>query len=242
MRLAWASSSSGCASLQPKPSWQRADAQASTGCLNRTENDVAANADPTTGAAVFDTTGTTGWSQAGGMALASAIVTATYALAGIPAAGTYPASYPYAHSKNLFDVQFGSGGGFCESSRQYLCNARPHYDGPSGLGTPDGTAAFSANGSGTVTVMDPGTQDEQEGSSVTIKLTGLDSRKGARLSYTATGLPAGLSIAPLAASAGAQITGTLPSTLKSYSVAVTGTDAKTGQSSTTHFSIVSAAR
>src|SRR6185437_16240874 len=97
------------------------------------------------------------------------------------------------------------------------------------------TAAFSA-GSAAVTVMDPGTQAEQEGSSVAIKLTALDSRKGARLGYTATGLP----IARLPNSAGGEITGTLPSGLHSFSVAVTGTDAKTGQSGTTHFSIVSA--
>lgn len=238
--LAWADSSSGCASLQVKPSWQRGDAQAGTGCLNRTENDVAADADPATGAAVFDTTGATGWHSGGNTSLAAAIISATYALAGTPAADTYPASYPYQHVKSLFDVQFGTGVGECEIGRQYLCNAMPKFDGPTGLGTPDGTAAFSAAGSSAVTVMDPGTQDEEEGTSAVIKVTALDSRHGARLSYTAAGLPAGLSIAPLPNSAGAEITGTLPATVASYSVVVTGTDAKTGQSGSTHFSIVSA--
>jgi len=45
-----------------------------------------------------------------------------YALAGTPAANTYPASYLYAHSSDLTHVTSGSDG-TCEASRQYLCNA-----------------------------------------------------------------------------------------------------------------------
>ena len=48
-------------------------------------------------------------------------------------------SYPYAHTGALFDVTSGSNG-TCGGS--YLCTAKPGYDGPTGLGTPNGTGAF----------------------------------------------------------------------------------------------------
>lgn len=234
--IAWSSTTSTCSSLESKPSWQRADASSANGCLNRTQNDVAADADPSTGAAVYDTFSSTGWAEAGNTGLAAAIVTAAYALAGKPAPGTYPASYPYQHPKDLNDVQFGSNGE-CEPNRQYLCNGLPGYDGPTGLGTPDGIAAFAAPSRGMVTVMDPGTQDEMEGTRVAIRITGLDTRPAATLSYSARGLPAGLSIASLPHSAGAEITGTLPDAVGTYRVAVTGKDVKTGLSGTTHFMV-----
>ena len=60
-----------------------------------------------------------------------------------PAAGTYPASYPYAHPGNLFDVTSGSNG----SCGAPICTAGTGWDGPTGLGTPNGTAAFTSGGS-----------------------------------------------------------------------------------------------
>ena len=62
-----------------------------------------------------------------------------YALAGTPGASDYPASYPYSHAGNLFDVTSGSNGS-CSGS--YLCTAGAGYDGPTGLGTPNGVTAF----------------------------------------------------------------------------------------------------
>jgi hypothetical protein len=67
-----------------------------------------------------------------------------YALAGTPGAGDYPASYPYAHAGNLFDVTSGSNG----SCGAPMCTAGAGWDGPTGLGTPNGTAAFTAGGGG----------------------------------------------------------------------------------------------
>ena len=61
-------------------------------------------------------------------------------LAGPPAAGTYPSSYPYSHTSSLFDVTTGSDG---SCSPAYLCTAEVGYDGPTGWGTPNGTAAFT---------------------------------------------------------------------------------------------------
>ena len=48
-------------------------------------------------------------------------------------------SDPYAHTGSLFDVTSGSNGS-CSGS--YLCTGKVGYDGPTGLGTPNGTGAF----------------------------------------------------------------------------------------------------
>jgi hypothetical protein len=238
---AWATGGSGCALLAAKPSWQRADANPVTGCANRTENDVAADANPSTGAAVYDTGASGHWVKAGGLSLAAAIVTAAYALAGTPAADSYPASYPYRHASSLFDVISGPANGNCGFIRTYLCTAERGYDGPTGLGTPDGTAAFSASGTSPVTLVDPGTQDEEAGTSATIPVTGLDSRgPAATLSYSASGLPTGLSVKPVAKSLNALISGKLPAAVGSYQVTVTATDPKSGKSGSIRFTIVAA--
>lgn len=51
----------------------------------------------------------------------------------------YANPLPYAHSGSLFDVTSGSNGS-CSPSQ--LCAARGGWDGPTGLGTPNGTGAF----------------------------------------------------------------------------------------------------
>ncbi|GHF39197.1 S53 family peptidase [Streptomyces morookaense] len=127
---------SGCSAYDPKPSWQQ-----DTGCTKRSVADVSAVADPATGVAVYDSYQASGWNVYGGTSASSPIIASVYALAGTPAAGTYPASYPYAHPSALNDVTSGSNG---SCSPSYLCNAGPGYDGPTGLGTPNGTAAFAS--------------------------------------------------------------------------------------------------
>jgi subtilase family serine protease len=133
---AWSSGGSGCSAYITKPSWQ-----SDTGCANRTVVDVAADADPNTGAAVYDSVkyqGQSGWFQVGGTSLASPLIGATYALAGNASSLTY-GSYPYAHASSLHDVTTGSNGS-CGGS--YLCTAGVGYDGPTGMGSPDGTGGF----------------------------------------------------------------------------------------------------
>ena len=133
---AWDDTGSGCSVYEPKPAWQ-----SDTGCPRRTDNDVAAVADPGTGVAVYDTYGGAGWVEAGGTSVATPIIASTYALAGPPAAGTNPASYPYAHPASLNDITSGSNG---SCTPAYLCTAAVGYDGPTGRGTPNGTGAFSS--------------------------------------------------------------------------------------------------
>ena len=237
---AWADTNSGCSALEVRPSWQRSDTSPVTGCPNRTQNDVSADANPGTGVAVYDSYGQSAkWTRQGGTALAAAIVTAAYALAGRPAPRTYPASYPYQHARDLHDVTTGSNGP-CPDNPAYICTAGKGFDGPTGLGTPEGTGAFTAAGTDPVTLMDPGTQDAQAGAQIEFHITGLDSRSGGDLKYTASGLPAGLSIAPVAHSTNAVVLGNLPSTPGSYTVTVTGTDTKTHKAGTTRFLIVAA--
>ncbi|MEY9873063.1 subtilase family serine protease [Streptacidiphilus sp. MAP12-33] len=137
----WSTSStegtgSGCSAYDPKPSWQT-----DTGCAKRTIADVSAVADPATGVAVYDSYGASGWQVYGGTSAASPIIAAVYADAGAPGSGDYPAQYPYLHTDALNDVTSGSNGS-CDPS--YLCTAGTGYDGPTGLGTPNGLTAFTA--------------------------------------------------------------------------------------------------
>jgi subtilase family serine protease len=132
---AWSGSGSGCSAYIAKPSWQT-----DSGCSHRTVTDVSADADPNTGASVYDSVryqGQAGWFQVGGTSLASPLIGAVYALAGNAASVTY-GSYPYSHASSLRDVTSGSNG----SCGSYLCTAGTGYDGPTGLGSPNGTGGF----------------------------------------------------------------------------------------------------
>ncbi len=132
----WSGAGSGCSAYETKPSWQT-----DTGCANRTIADVSADADPNTGVAVYDSyasKGQKGWLVFGGTSVASPIIASVYALAGNAASATY-GSYPYSHTSGLFDVTSGSNGS-CGGT--YLCTGAVGYDGPTGNGTPHGTAGF----------------------------------------------------------------------------------------------------
>jgi subtilase family serine protease len=133
---AWDGAGSGCSAYVPKPSWQT-----DAGCARRTVADVAAVADPNTGVAVYDTfrLHPGGWLVFGGTSVSAPIIAAVYALAGNAGSSSYPASLLYAHRSSLYDVTSGSNGS-CGGS--YLCTAVSGFDGPTGLGTPNGTGAF----------------------------------------------------------------------------------------------------
>jgi subtilase family serine protease len=130
---AWRSSGSGCSTIEPKPSWQH-----DPGCAHRAIADVSAVADPATGVAIYDSYQSQGWVKAGGTSIGSPLIAAIYALAG-NATTVVAGSYPYAHSNALNPVVQGSNDFFCDS---YLCQAGPGYNGPTGMGTPNGTGAF----------------------------------------------------------------------------------------------------
>jgi subtilase family serine protease len=214
---------SGCSAYDPKPSWQT-----DSGCSTRMEADVSAVADPATGVAVYDTYGGSGWAVYGGTSASSPIIAGVYALAGTPGSGDYPAKYPYSHTGNLYDVTSGNNG---SCSPAYFCTAQTGYDGPTGWGTPNGTTAFTAGSTSgnTVSVTNPGSQSTTTGSSVSLQIKASDSA-GAALTYSASGLPTGLSIS----SSTGLISGTA-STAGTYQVTVTAKDS-TGASGSTSFS------
>lgn len=146
----WSGSGSGCSTIEAKPAWQL-----DSGCAKRTVADVAADADPNTGLGIYDTynscgssglcdllialglaQGADGWAQVGGTSLSSPVIASVYALAGNPVTS---GSYPYAHPGSLNDVTSGSNGS-CGGT--YLCTGVAGYDGPTGLGTPNGVGSF----------------------------------------------------------------------------------------------------
>jgi hypothetical protein len=134
-----AQTGSGCSLYVTKPPWQT-----DTGCAGRTMNDAAAVSDSSTPVAFYDTGDNLGgWAQGGGTTVPAAIVAAAYALGGTPAAGSYPASYPYSHPHLLNDITSGSNG---TCSPAYLCAAGTGYDGPTGQGTPASVIPFTASG------------------------------------------------------------------------------------------------
>ncbi|MEV7071583.1 S53 family peptidase [Streptomyces sp. NPDC093990] len=128
---------SGCSAYDTKPTWQT-----DTGCTRRMISDVSAVADPATGVSVYDSYGAdgTGWNTYGGTSASAPIIASVYALAGTPGSSDYPARYPYGHTSALNDVTSGTNGS-CSTS--YFCTARTGYDGPTGLGTPEGVTAFT---------------------------------------------------------------------------------------------------
>ena len=217
---------SGCSSDEAKPSWQ--SIISTSVCSHRADSDVSAVADPATGVAVYQTYGGSGWAVYGGTSAAAPIIASVYALAGTPASTDKPASFPYAHTGSLNDVTSGNNG---TCSPSLLCTAATGWDGPTGLGTPKGTAAFAPAGGGTgnsVTVTNPGAQTGTVGTAKSLQISATDSG-GAALTYSATGLPSGLSIN---ASTGL-ISGT-PSAAGTFSTTVTASDS-TGASGSTSF-------
>ncbi|HEY8320056.1 MAG TPA: S53 family peptidase [Amnibacterium sp.] len=135
---AWNGAGSGCSAYDPKISGQ---SSVSTGCAKRAVADVSAVADPNTGVAVYDSytyQGAAGWMVFGGTSVASPVIASVYALAGGVSASTTNSSL-YSNANGLFDVTSGSNG---TCTTKVLCTAGTGWDGPTGLGTPNGTAAF----------------------------------------------------------------------------------------------------
>lgn len=239
------STGSGCSSGEGKPSWQM-----DTGCANRTQNDVSAIASAPAGLAIYSSGPGCGggWCGAGGTSAAAPELTAMYALAGTPAANTYPSSYLYAHASSLAHITSGSNGS-CESTRAYLCNAGSSesdgYNGPAGLGVTNGSLApFTAPSGNTVTLPSPESFELQSGKAYTLtnpaspadtssnEFGAVDSDSSqTTFTYSASNLPSGLS---LNASTG-EITGTV-TTPEDQAVKVTATDS-TGASATIAFNI-----
>lgn len=125
----WSGAGSGCGG-NPKPRWQRG---AHTTCSTKGSADVSAAADPSYGglSIYFG-----GFQQVGGTSESSPIIAAVYALSG--RTSKHPARFPYNDTNKLYDITSGSNGG-CGVP---VCTARRGWDGPTGVGTPNGVAGF----------------------------------------------------------------------------------------------------
>jgi subtilase family serine protease len=135
---AWAGSGSACSTIYPKPVFQSG---IFTGCSMRALADVSADAGYPV--AVYDTfldKYYQGWNGYDGTSIATPMIAAMFAYAGSTGGDTQL----YANENYLYDITTGSNG----TCGVPLCQAGVGWDGPSGLGAPDGIEAFSVGGSG----------------------------------------------------------------------------------------------
>jgi subtilase family serine protease len=130
---AWSGAGSGCSRVYAKPSFQSG---LNTGCSKRAQADSSAVANPSTGVAVYDSYRESGWLVFGGTSVATPITASVFALAGNTSTNN-PGNL-YSHASSLNDVTTGSNGN-CGAP---LCKAGTGWDGPTGLGTPNGIGAF----------------------------------------------------------------------------------------------------
>jgi subtilase family serine protease len=128
---AWARTGSGCAESNRMPKWQK---DAKTTCRKRAIGDVSAAADPGQGGLEICYHGR--FQRVGGTSEATPIIAAVFALSG--RTGGYPARFPYRSPKHLYDITRGSNG----RCGRPICEARKGWDGPTGVGTPQGVKGF----------------------------------------------------------------------------------------------------
>jgi uncharacterized protein (TIGR03382 family) len=130
---AWSSGGSACSTNFAKPSWQT-----STACSKRMSSDVSAVGDPSSGVAVYNAGS---WQVVGGTSAASPLVAGIFALT---KNGNKTSQFAYQHTAAFYDVTSGTNG----SCGSVVCNAGVGWDGPTGVGTPNG-AMLKALGGGT---------------------------------------------------------------------------------------------
>jgi subtilase family serine protease len=139
----WAGTGSGCSAVFKRSSWQAALGFAWQTCTDRAVADVAAVGDPRTGVAMYDSallgSAGGGWTVAGGTSVSAPLIAAMYALSGDTARGIGAQRLYAARSGSFLQLTSGSNG-VC--SPAYLCTAGPGYNGPAGLGVPQGLTGF----------------------------------------------------------------------------------------------------
>ncbi|MBV9844175.1 MAG: S8 family serine peptidase [Kutzneria sp.] len=145
---AWSGAGSGCADSLPPTVGQPATISANCGG-HRTGSDVSAVADPGTGVAVYDSYAPAdgqpvGWAVVGGTSASSPYLAGLYVRGGHLSGVLGPNTLYGAPSNAFNDVTFGQNAPAhgCDSAPEPLCRAGTSWDGPTGLGTPNGLAAF----------------------------------------------------------------------------------------------------
>jgi hypothetical protein len=236
----------GVSSLWQMPSYQ-ANAPASLGVINSNSSgapcgastcrevpDVSADADPNSGYLVYwhgngSASDIAAWTGIGGTSGAAPVwagltadVNASPACNGTAVGFTNPSLYALPASdyqSDFYDVTAGTNA--LSGSGQSLYPAGPEYDMASGLGTPNAYHLAAAMCGDLVAINAPQTRTDHVSSSnpsVDVQINASDS-KGNTLSFSATGLPGGVSIDP----SSGLISGT-PTAAGTYSVTVTASD------------------
>lgn len=126
---AWANGGSACSLSIPKPAYQT-----DTGCNFKATADIAAVGNPQTGVSVYNAKNG-GWLVLGGTSASSPLVAGIFAATGNGARAS--GAFIKANAAKLYDVTSGNNG-TCPSP--ILCNAGVGWDGPTGYGTPNGSA------------------------------------------------------------------------------------------------------
>ena len=125
----WFDSGGGCSLYEAKPKWQT-----DKGCAKRTDNDIAAVANPETPVSIYEG----GWSLVGGTSVALPLTAAIEAHAN-SATKEAAAEAFYKKPSMTFDITEGDNGSCTPPEEDaYLCTAKVGYDGPTGWGTPNG--------------------------------------------------------------------------------------------------------
>ncbi len=193
---AWRGAGSGCSTVIPRPAWN------ATSCgAKRGTSDISAVADPNTGVAVYQSSGPyKGWQVAGGTSASAPIIAAAYAVADGTATNSNPLGHLYNSTQYLNDVTLGSNGS-CRSA--LICTAHAGWDGPTGLGTPNGIGAVVPDGTAVaplpnrVVIAGVANQLGNVGKTVSLPMRSSDSA-GAAVTYSVTGgaLPPGTVLNP----------------------------------------------
>ncbi len=124
---AWVDGGANCSTSIARPSFE----PVISACAKRYNSDVAANADPDTGVAVFNKANGGFIVVGAGTSASSPYVAGVMAVYGL---GTEGPGYSYAHHTEYFDVTHGTDG----TCGDVMCRAGVGWDGPTGNGTPDG--------------------------------------------------------------------------------------------------------
>ena len=206
--------------------------------------DVSADADPGTGYVIYWNGGNSsapppnpaGWQEVGGTSGAAplwaaliALTNASAACNGVSVGFANPALYyaaGTAYGSDFNDVTSGNNDMTGTNNRQF--QAGPGYDMASGLGTPNGSALAGSLCTDFIALADPGAQRTVVNTSASLQIRSSDTR-GSGVSYSATGLPSGLSIN----GSSGKITGR-PQQIGTSTVTVTASDAL-GTSARTSF-------
>jgi MYXO-CTERM domain-containing protein len=126
---AWNGGGSGCSTVIPKPPWQT-----DMGCAKKTVADISAIASNVATYCTDPGGGSNGWGTVGGTSAASPFATGALAVTGI-VNGNFDPSWVWKNADRFYDITTGSNG---TCTPAYVCKAGAGYDGPTGVGSPNG--------------------------------------------------------------------------------------------------------